>query len=154
MLDAEILRNILKDIYGVEDKFLVPISTNWFVPTVDPSEKIGTFIGYRVISKEPLIRAYQKDVHMVKSVRVSFRLTFVGPQAEHFADQTLLWDERTDVIKAFEKYKAQINYKSRTSFSYPVRNGGFNDSLAWIVDMSAQTFYEADTKQQPWIPRE
>lgn len=154
MLDAEILRNILKDIYGVEDKFLVPISTNWFVPTVDPGEKIGTFIGYRVISKEPLIRAYQKDVHMVKSVRVSFRLTFVGPQAEQFADQTLLWDERTDVIKAFEKYKAQINYKSRTSFSYPVRNGGFNDSLAWIVDMSAQTFYEADTKQQPWIPRE
>ena len=154
MLDAEILRNILKDIYGVEDKFLVPISTNWFVPTVDPNEKIGTFIGYRVISKEPLIRAYQKDVHMVKSVRVSFRLTFVGPQAEQFADQTLLWDERTDVIKAFEKYKAQINYKSRTSFSYPVRNGGFNDSLAWIVDMSAQTFYEADTKQQPWIPRE
>lgn len=154
MLDAEILRNILKDIYGVEDKFLVPISTNWFVPTVDPDEKIGTFIGYRVISKEPLIRAYQKDVHMVKSVRVSFRLTFVGPQAEQFADQTLLWDERTDVIKAFEKYKAQINYKSRTSFSYPVRNGGFNDSLAWIVDMSAQTFYEADTKQQPWIPRE
>lgn len=154
MLDAEILRNILKDIYGVEDKFLVPISTNWFVPTVDPNEKIGTFIGYRVISKEPLIRAYQKDVHMVKSVRVSFRLTFVGPRAEQFADQTLLWDERTDVIKAFEKYKAQINYKSRTSFSYPVRNGGFNDSLAWIVDMSAQTFYEADTKQQPWIPRE
>lgn len=154
MLDAEILRNILKDIYGVEDKFLVPISTNWFIPTVDPDEKIGTFIGYRVISKEPLIRAYQKDVHMVKSVRVSFRLTFVGPQAEQFADQTLLWDERTDVIKAFEKYKAQINYKSRTSFSYPVRNGGFNDSLAWIVDMSAQTFYEADTKQQPWIPRE
>ena len=154
MLDAEILRNILKDIYGVEDKFLVPISTNWFVPTVDPNEKIGTFIGYRVISKEPLIRAYQKDVHMVKSVRVSFRLTFVGPQAEQFADQTLLWDERTDVIKAFEKYKAQINYKSRTSFSYPVRNGGFNDSLAWIVDMSAQTFYEADTKQQPWSPRE
>ena len=154
MLDAEILRNILKDIYGVEDKFLVPISTNWFVPTVDPCEKIGTFIGYRVISKEPLIRAYQKDVHMVKSVRVSFRLTFVGPQAEQFADQTLLWDERTDVIKAFEKYKVQINYKSRTSFSYPVRNGGFNDSLAWIVDMSAQTFYEADTKQQPWIPRE
>lgn len=154
MLDAEILRNILKDIYGVEDKFLVPISTNWFVPTVDPNEKIGTFIGYRVISKEPLIRAYQKDVYMVKSVRVSFRLTFVGPQAEQFADQTLLWDERTDVIKAFEKYKAQINYKSRTSFSYPVRNGGFNDSLAWIVDMSAQTFYEADTKQQPWIPRE
>ena len=154
MLDAEILRNILKDIYGVEDKFLVPISTNWFVPTVDPDEKIGTFIGYRVISKEPLIRAYQKDVHMVKSVRVSFRLTFVGPQAEQFADQTLLWDERTDVIKAFEKYKAQINYKSRTSFSYPVRNGGFNDSLAWIVDMSVQTFYEADTKQQPWIPRE
>lgn len=64
-----------------------------------------------------------------------------------------MWDDRQDVIDAFAKYKAQLNYKNWTLFTYPVRNGGFNDSMAWIVDLSVQTFYEVDTKQMPWIPR-
>lgn len=153
MLNAEALRDILKDIYGIDDKYIVPISTNWFVPTVDPEDTTGSWIGYRVISKKPLVRAYQSGVYMEKSIRVEFRLTFVGPEAESLADQTLLWEDRKDVVDAFAKYHAQVNYRDRTSFSYPVRNGGFNDSLAWIVDMSAQTFYEVDTKQKPWISR-
>lgn len=151
MLNAQKLRSILKDIYGVEDKYLVPISTNWFIPTTDPDDKIGTWIGYRIISKKPILRAYQSGRFMEKSIKVSFRITFVGPQAEELADQVLLWEDRTDVTKAFEKEKVQVNYVDRTSFTYPVRNGGYNDSLAWIVDMTAQTFYEVDTKQTPWI---
>ena len=154
MLDATSLRDILKDIFGVEDKYLVPISTNWFLPTVDPNEETGTWIGYRIISKRPNIRAYQSGVYMEKSIKVEFRITFVGPEAEKFADQLLMWDDRTDVRDAFAKYRAQVNYQDRTSFTYPVRNGGFNDDLAWIVDLSAQTFYEVDTKQKPWIPRD
>lgn len=154
MLDATSLRQILKEIYGVDDRFIVPISTNWFVPTVNPEETVGTWIGYRIISKQPLLRAYQQGVFIEKSIRVSFRLSFVGPEAEKLADQTLLWEDRTDVTNIFAEHKAQINYKDRTAFTYPVRNGGFNDSLAWIVDMSAQTFYEVDTKQKPWFPRD
>lgn len=154
MLDASSLRDILIQVYGVDEKYIVPISTNWFVPTLDPEEKIGTWIGYRVISKRPLVRAYQSGVYMEKSIRVEFRLSFVGPEAEKLADQTLMWDDRTDIQEIFGKHKAQINYRDRTSFSYPVRNGGFNDGMAWIVDMSAQTFYEVDTKQKPWIPRD
>ncbi len=154
MIDANTLRSILKEIYGIDDKHLVPISTNWFVPTIEPSDKVGTWIGYRILSKQNLLRAYQSGVYMEKSIRVNFRLTFMGPQAEELADQTLLWEDRGDVIRAFGKYKAQINYKDRTMFSYPVRNGGFNDCMSWIVDMSAQTFYEVDTKQKPWFPRE
>lgn len=154
MLDEPSLRNALKDIFGIEDKYLVPISTNWFVPTIDPEEKVGDWIGYRIISKKPILRAYQSGVYMEKSIKVSFRLSFVGPNAEAFADQVLLWDDRTDVVQAFSKYKAQLNYTDRTSFTYPVREGGFNDRLAWIIDMSAQTFYEVDTKQKPWIPRD
>lgn len=153
MLDSKSLRDILKEIYGVEDKYLVPISTNWFIPTIDPEDKIGTWIGYRILSKKPYARAYQIGLCYSVPLKVNFRLSFVGPQAEELADQTMIWENRTDVIKAFEKVQAQINYTDRTSFTYPVRNGGFNDSLSWIVDMSAQTTCDIDTKQKPWIPR-
>lgn len=153
MIDNKTLREILKEIYGIDDKHLVPVSTNWFVPTIDENDKVSTWIGYRVLNKKSILRAYQSGVYMEKSIKVNFRLTFVGPQAEELADQTLLWEDRSDVTKIFGKYKAQINYNERVSFSYPTRNGGFNDCMSWIVDMSAQTFYEVDTKQHPWISR-
>lgn len=150
MLDSTRLREVLKEIFGVDDKHLVPISTNWFIPTVDPSDKKGSWIGYRIQSKKPYARAYQGGTVMSKPLKVSFRLSFVGPEAEKLADQVLLWEDRADVQEAFEAANAQINYNDRVSFTYPVRNGGFNDSLCWIVDLSAQTFYEVDTKQVPW----
>lgn len=153
MLNAKILRDTLKEIFGVDDKYLVPISTNWFLPTTDPDDHTGTWIGYRIMNKKPYVRAYQVGTMMTKPIRVSFRITFVGPQAEELADQVLLWEDRTDVSVAFEKSQTQINYTDRTSFSYPVRNGGYNDELAWIVDLSAQTSYEVDTKQVPWFSR-
>ena len=151
MLNAKILRGTLKEIFDIDDKHLVPISTNWFLPTTDPEDHIGTWIGYRIISKKPYVRAAQYGKDMVKPIKVQFRITFVGPQAEELSDQVLLWEDRTDVTEAFEKSQTQINYTDRTSFSYPVRNGGFNDDLAWVVDLSAQTSYEVDTKQVPWF---
>lgn len=151
MLNTKALRDTLKEIYGVEDKYLVPISTNWFLPTTDPNDKVHTWIGYRILNKKPYVRAMQQGRDMTKPIKVSFRLTFVGPQAEEFADQTLLWEDRTDVINAFERTESQINYTDRTAFTYPVRNGGYNDDMAWIVDMSAQTSYTVDTKQVPWF---
>jgi hypothetical protein len=153
LLNATTLRSILKEIYGIEDKYLVPISTNWFLPTTDPNDKVGTWIGYRIINKKPYVRAYQGNTMMTKPVRVTFRLSFVGPQAEELADQVLLWEDRKDVTEAFEREQAQINYTDRVSFTYPVRNGGYNDDLAWIVDLSAQTSYEVDTKQVPWFSK-
>lgn len=154
MLKAPILRSILKEIFGVEDKYLVPISTNWFIPTVDPEDHVGTWIGYRIISKRPYARAAQYGRDMTKPVKVQFRITFVGPQAEELADQILLWEDRTDVQQAFEAHEAQINYTDRTSFTYPIRNGGYNDEMCWVVDLSAQTSYKVDTKQVPWFSKE
>lgn len=151
MLDSSSLRTTLKEIYGIEDKYLVPISTNWFIPTVDPEDKVGTWIGYRILSKKPTIRAYQNYDTMVKPIKVNFRITFVGRQAEELADQILLWEDRLDVTNAFEAIKTQINYQDRQLFTYPVRNGGFNDEMCWVVDLSAQTFYEVNTNQKPWF---
>lgn len=151
MLNSKTLRAVLKEIFGIEDKYLVPISTNWFLPTVDPDDKVGSWIGYRILSHRPIQRMYQSGVMVVKPIKVNFRLSFVGRQAEELAEQVLLWEDRTDVTRAFESVQAQINYTDRQSFTYPVRNGGFNDELSWIVDMSAQTFYEVDTNQKPWV---
>lgn len=151
MIDSDTLRLVLKDIFGIDDDHLVPISTNWFIPTVDPEDKTSSWIGYRILDKKPYARAWQGGVMMNKPLKVHFRITFMGPQAEALSDQTLLWEDRDDVREAFEKYQAQINYQDRTSFSYPVRNGGFNDELAWVVDMSLQTSYEVNTNQMPWL---
>lgn len=151
MLDSESLRSVLKEIFGIEDKYLVPIATNWFIPTIDPEDKTGSWIGYRIMSKKPYVRTYQVETIKSKPVKINFRLSFVGPQAEALADQVLLWEDRTDVVRAFESVGAQINYQDRTMFSYPVRNGGYNDATCWIVDLSAQTSFDVDTKQKPWI---
>ena len=71
---------------------------------MDTKDPIGTWIGYRIIDKKPLLRAYQAGVYMEKSVRVSFRLTFVGPHAEDLANQVLLWDDRQDVIDDHKEF--------------------------------------------------
>lgn len=151
MLRAKTLREVLKEIYGIDDKHLVPISTNWFLPTTDPEDKVNTWIGYRILGKKPYTRAFQGGRDMSKPIKVRFRITFVGPKAEELADQTLLWEDRADVTEAFEKTLSQINYTDREAFTYPVRNGGYNDEMAWIVDMSVQTSYIVDTKQVPWF---
>ena len=153
MLNGKSFRKVLKQIYGVEDKYLVPMNHDWFMPTIDPEDKIGTWIGYRILNKKPYARTFQSGVYVLKPIKLRLRMTFVGPQAEEFADQTLFWDDRTDVIQAFENYRAQINYDSREEFSYPVRNSGYNDMEAWIVDVSVQTHHQVDTKQVPWFPR-
>lgn len=153
MLDTKSLRATLKEIFGVDDKYLVPISTNWFIPTTDPNDKKGTWIGYRIINKKPYIRAYQAGGVVTKDIKVTFRLSFVGRQAEQLADQILFWEDRTDVQEAFEKRRAQINYQDRIAFTYPIRNGGYNDEMCWVTDLSAQTSYEVETKQQPWFSK-
>lgn len=151
MLNTDILRSIIKEIYGVDDKYIVPIATNWFLPTVDKDDKVGTWIGYRILNKEPYARAWQSGLFMVKPLKMKFRLSFTGPQAEELANQTLLWEDRYDVTVAFERHQIQVNYTTRQLFSYPVRNSGFNDEMCWVVDFDAQTTYEVDTKQKPWF---
>ena len=146
-----VLRDILKNIYGVEDKFLVPMNSGWFAPTIDPEEKVGTFIGYRIISKKSTLRAYQNQGAYTKPIRILFRLSFVGPQAEDLHDQTLIWDDRTDIQQAFAKYGVIINYTERQGFSYPIKAQGYNDRLAWVVDFTCQTSFDIETNYPDWF---
>lgn len=153
MLDSQTLRAALQYIYGIDDKHLVPMNEGWFVPTIDKHDKVGTWIGYRCTSVKPYARAYatngSQDYH--KPVKVHFRVSFVGPQAEALALSTLMWDDRTDVQEAFEMCNTQINYNERVLYSYPVKNDGYNDTLCWIVDFTAQTTYDLHIDRSPWI---
>lgn len=149
MLDTSILREILKEIYGVEDKYLVALSTHEFAPSVE-FNAAATWIGYRVLTKQPYIRAYQAGRDMVLPIKCRFRLSFVGTEAEELANQTMLWDMRTDVRNSFESRGIQLNYVQRQVESFPLKQGGYNDELGWKVDFDCQTFYQVDTRQKLW----
>ena len=155
MINMTTLRSILKQIYGVEDKYLIPLNESWFVPTIDEDDKTGTWIGYKILSKVRYARAGQSNGYMCVEERITFRLTFVGANAEELADQTMLWEDRGDVTDAFTDLgNAEINYDNRVLYTYPVRNKGLNDKLAWIVDMKCQTVYTEDMKHKGWFPKE
>lgn len=158
MLNSTELRNTLRKVFGVDDRYLVPMDEGWYVPTYDKEDKIGTWIGYRILSKKPNVRTFTGNTTLrpskIKSLKVTFRVSFIGPQAEELCDQTLLWDDRDDVQKAFEEVHAQLNYNDRQVFSYPVKNGGLNDNLCWCVDFTAQTFYELQIQNWgPWFKK-
>lgn len=151
MITSDNLKSILKEIYGIEEKYIVPLNSGWFAPTVDLKETKGTWIGYRINSIKPYTRAYSDKHAYVKPVKIAFRVTFVGHQAEEFAHQTMMWEDRADVTKVFEKYQAQVNYNERDIYTFPIKNQGFNDMLAWIVDFTVQTAYEVNTNWKPWL---
>lgn len=150
MLDSNALRTALKEIYGIEDKYLVPMDSGWYVPTYDKSNHVGTWIGYRILEVKPNVRAGYTGSSYTKSVKIRFRLSFIGKQAEELALQTLLFDERQDVVSAFEKSQTQLNYVSREILTYPVREGGLNDNLVWFTDIDCQSFYAVDVNYENW----
>lgn len=147
MLNSETLRQAIISIFGIPEKYVVPLDEGWYVPTYDKNDKVGTWIGYRILTKKQISRVIRQDTIFGKSIKVKFRLTFVGPQAEELADSTIMWDDRKDVIKIFTDLQFQLNYNKRQMFSYPVANGGLNDNLCWCVDFEAQGFY---TQQANW----
>lgn len=151
MLDSEALKQALLDIYGVDPKYIVPLDEGWYVPLYDKSETVGTWIGYRILEVKPNVRAGYTGVSYEKSVQIRFRLSFVGKQAEQLALQTLLFDDRMDVIKAFEKSYTQLNYVGRSIMTYPVKEGGLNDSLVWFTDVDCQSYYASgDIDYSEW----
>ncbi len=150
MLDSEALRQALKDIYGINDKYLVPLDSGWYVPTYDKNDVINTWIGYRILEVKPNVRAGYTGSSYNKSVKIRFRLAFVGKQAEKLALQTLLFDDRQDVVRAFEKSQTQLNYVSREILTYPIKEGGLNDNLCWFTDIDCQSFYATDVKYPDW----
>lgn len=150
MIDTASLKAILQDIYGIDEKYLVPLDSGWYVPTYDKHDKTSTWIGYRILEIKPNLRGFQGQQSYSKSVKGRFRLAFVGRQAEQLALQTLAFDDRADVVDAFAKYQIQLNYVSREILTYPIKEGGLNDNLCWLTDIDCQSFYALDIKPKHW----
>ena len=140
MLDSNTLRQIIKEIYQFDDDFIVPITTNWFVPDINLNEKPGTYIGYRILSKKNYFAANKED-----ELKVSFRLTFIGENAEQMADKVHFWKDMKEVKKIFEKYKVQMDYSDLVAFTYPEKQN--KSEMSWILDMSCYSDYGQDLKQ-------
>lgn len=144
MLDSNTLRNIIKEIFNLDDSYIIPITTNWFIPDVDFSNDNAIYIGYRIISSHKVSAENEYNKTNKSYIRTTFRLTFVGNNAEKYASQIHFWDDMKDIRKIFEKYKVQIDYDDIHSFSYPVKNQKFE--MSWIFDMVAKTDYQEDLK--------
>ena len=54
MFDLKRLKELLKSIYKLDDKYLMPITTNWYVPAGNIVDETKTYIGYRIISKRTI----------------------------------------------------------------------------------------------------
>lgn len=147
------LRDCLKEIWEVDDKHLLEMSTSLYVPTIDRNDKVGTWIGYRFMKKEKYMQAYKQGDQLCVPTRVWIRQVFVGPHAEELADNMLTWGDRQDVKEIFEKIQAQIMYNGLEVVAYSLRNEGFNDGVAWICDIPVQTIVGIDMHYVPWFTR-
>lgn len=149
MINSATLHKLLKEIYGVDDKYIIPLNESEWVPTVK-DDTVETWLGYRMLSIQPYARAYTEDHYVVIPIASEFRVTFIGEQAEEFACHTMFWDIRRDVVKAFEKYQIQLNYKGRKIYTRPVKEEGLDDRMCWVVEFSCQTYYVEDTGWPLW----
>lgn len=147
MLTSNLLRQLIKDIYNLEDEFIIPISSNWFLPDVNLIEKPGTYIGYRIISKKNRFAEDNDDKQSLDSIKVSFRLCFIGIQAEELVDQIHFWKVNHNIQKLFASYKLILNYSDMTIFSYPMRIENSPAETVWICDMSCCSNFYQDLKQ-------
>lgn len=146
MINSKGLASILYTIYGVP---ATPLNESEWVPTVK-NPTISTWIGYRMLEVKPYTRAYVEGRNIIIPVQAKFRVTFVGEQAEEFALHTLLWDMRTDVIRAFEHAEIQLNYESRKVYTRPVKEEGLNDKMCWVVEFDCQSFYVEEADWPLW----
>lgn len=144
MLDSSTLRNIIKEIFNLDDSYIIPITSNWFIPDSEFLDKDTLYIGYRIISSRKASVKNPCNESKKSYIKTSFRLSLIGANAEKIASQINFWEDINDIQKIFNKYKVQMNYEELTSFTYPVRNSNFD--VAWVFDMSVKSDYQEDLK--------
>ena len=110
MLTMTSLKGILAEIFGIDEKYVIPLRHNWLVPQHNQNEQNATIIGYDITPAYPaftslyaLTTVYQKEF---KSQQI--RLTFMGANVEELAMSTLLWEDRRDVKELFEKLQVAV----------------------------------------------
>lgn len=158
MVTSDQLRTALWEIFFDKrpecEHLVVPLQGNWVLPTVTNADASTTWIGFTILNHRRRTQPIQKQSIVSVKVQTHFRVVFVGPQAEEWANSTLLWDVRGDVQDEFEKkgMLAQLQNDNRLLYTKVYEQEGPNSTTAWVLDMGAMSFYAVDTHQKPWVP--
>jgi len=154
----EALRTNLNRIFFGDDdtklKYIVPIGYDRVVPSHPCQSNIdasATWIGYIILNTKRNIRTTTGMQDASISVKQEIRISFMGPQAEEFANSTLIWDDQISTIKAFELMGSQLDYDKRRLYTHIVEEHGFNNEICWVVDLTAHSFYMQTFDNGPWI---
>lgn len=152
-----VFRQILREIYGVEDSSIVFYGTDKFLPTIDKNSP-STFIGYSITEIIPQIHAYPYPSPEAISVKINITLSFVGSIAEDLIFQTLLFPFRKDVQRVLDDHKWQIFACPGNITTNPIKESGYSDQICWSIQLSFLTgisteayyphFFEAKGKQK------
>lgn len=135
-------------------KYIVPIGYDRAVPShpcQSTADASATWIGYIVLNTTRNIRVLTGNTSASIPVKQEIRISFMGPQAEAFANSTLIWDEQTNTIRAFEAMSAQLDYDKRRLYTRVVEEHGFNNEICWVVDLTAHSFYIQTFDNGSWI---
>ncbi len=123
MITQSTLQTILATAFGVSDDFIVPKQGNWWNP--QDAANGGTFIAYLIRRTSPSVLAYSQlgttpalmppetviktGSEISTSLVISdIELQIVGKDAEDLALSIQHWLNRSDIIKVFDTYHAQL----------------------------------------------
>ena len=146
-LNENDLKDIIKTIFEIDENYIVPIKERDVFPfleekannsLLETSEKNmnETFIGYRIFSKKK-IAGLEK---------ISFRVSFIGKQAEEFANHTLTWKTDSQIREVFKAY----NVVFRNSDSSEINTLSKNEKCTvWYADFTVEKNHdESDISPQ------
>lgn len=136
MLDSKTLHLLIKEIYNLKDRQILPITQTWFLPNIKFDSEHETIIGYRIVSKQIAKNHVSEKLKNNNILKVSFRLTFLGKNAEDLCTQILFWNYNYEIKSILDKYNIELACNENMMFSYPIQ--GKNET-AWIFDIAAYT---------------
>jgi hypothetical protein len=161
-LDQTNLRIILKNIFQVDEKYIIPLQGNWFNPQniLSKNEKPSTWIAFRIRSNKPTTEPFSSlelvtiNEQVVKQNWVNqykiaiIDLQFVGSKAEKLANGISLWIKRTDVKEQFETVKGKLMSDELSVIPKDFFQEGLNSIISYNVQIKIYWLYEILTTQE------
>jgi hypothetical protein len=131
------------------EKYIIPMSGNWVVPTVGDEELKSTWVGYQIVYIRPRVSPLMRGDIEYKDCEVRVRLWAVGEQAEEFITSTIFWDSAYDIKRLFERHLGKLIEGGREIISQIYEQEGLNDVLCWVTDIRLMAYYKLDHKNEP-----
>jgi hypothetical protein len=137
-------RTLARAFFGHETadylRYILPLTGNWTVPTLQPGEPVSTWLGYQIVRIVPVASVIARGDVLLKACKAYIRLWAVGAQAEEFITSTLFWDDRRDVGALFEEYLGKLIAGGREVLSLVYEQEGLNNELCWMTDIILATY--------------